>query len=188
MYICIAALTDSVTQNNARKIAFDLSTNYDIGTLSARLPLHISLKQSFKVKSIEELEEYFDNFTCSLSPFYVKIEKTELLSMEDEFKTTQILWYKMVDSAELRNLHERLNSELYEHFGIQKQGFDGENWKFHSTIAYDINKENVFNKYLAENDLSVSSKLVKIDKLAIFFSPNDKLTPGDFITYKINNL
>ncbi len=57
MYICLVLLTDYCTQNMGRKMVYSLSERYRINTVSSRLPQHISLKQSFKVNDITEVEQ-----------------------------------------------------------------------------------------------------------------------------------
>ncbi|GKX28083.1 hypothetical protein SH1V18_05630 [Vallitalea longa] len=66
MYACIALLTNDEIQNIGRKMVYDLSVQYGINTISARLPQHISMKQSFKIKDLVEIEGYVEELASDL--------------------------------------------------------------------------------------------------------------------------
>lgn len=188
MYICIAIITDNIIQNNSRKIAYNLSQRSRIGTLASRLPQHISLKQSFRVDNIVEIEKYFDLFAKQMKSFEVTISKIDLCLMRSKNINTQILWYDVKESTELRELHDKLNRELSDKFSVEKQGYDGDTFKFHSTIAFDTNKEDLF---IDSFDILKQKKIsfsFKVKKIALFYCPDDEPNPGNFITYKIQNL
>jgi len=188
MYICIAIITDNLVQNNSRKIAYNLSQKSRISTLASRLPQHISLKQSFRVDNIVEIEEYFDSFVKLMNPFEVIMPKIDLCLMRNKEANTQILWYDVKESTELRELHDKLNRELSDKFSVEKQGYDGDTFKFHSTIAFDTNKEDLF---IDSFDILKQKKIsfsFKVKKIALFYCPDDEAKPGNFITYKIQSL
>ena len=188
MYICIAIITDNLIQNQSRKIAYDLSQKSRISILSSRLPQHISLKQSFKVKNVEEIEKYFDSITKTMQSFEINLAQVDLCLMKNFTSNTQILWYEVMESSELRELHNKLNRDLSDKFGIEMQGFDGDIFKFHSTIAYDSNKEEIFKSYFDSIKYEGMSFSFKVKEIALFYCPDDEPTPGNFITYKIQTL
>jgi len=188
MYICIAIITDKLLQNQSRKITYDLSQKSKISILSSRLPQHISLKQSFEVKHIEEIEEYFDSFVSNVGSLEIQLTKVDLCLMENETTDTQILWYEIMESSELRELHNKLNYELSDKFGIKMQGFDGSAFRFHSTITYDTNKEEIFKNYFDSLKSEGMPYSFNVKEIALLYCPDEKPTPGNFITYKIKEI
>lgn len=169
-------------------MVYNLSENYSIITVSSRLPQHISLKQSFKVKDISDVEHYFDEFAKKIKPFRIELQRVELRMMKNDIHTNQILWFEVKESQDLRNLHDRLNLELAELYGIEKQGFDGDSWKFHSTIAYGFNQEEIFQKYYESIKHMGERLFFNVEKIAMFYSPDEELIADNFITYKILSL
>ncbi|MCH4886273.1 2'-5' RNA ligase family protein [Acidaminobacter sp. JC074] len=185
MYICIALLTDDLIQNKSRKIVFDLSQKYDIDTMSSRLPQHISLKQSFEIDKIDEIENYFDQLSKSMKPFSVVLNKIDLCLINNDSINKQILWYEIEESENLWTLHNKLNRELLDLFEIPMNGYDGDTFKFHSTIAYESNKEDLFVRYLENLKNRDESISFDVTKIALFYSPDKELRGDNFITYKI---
>ncbi len=88
----------------------------------------------------------------------------------------------------MRKLHNKLNEELFERFNIKMQEFDGNNFKFHSTIAYDTNKENIFDEIFSKHKGSQFPESFIVKQLALLYSPDDEPKGDNFITYKISNL
>lgn len=184
LYICFALLVDLDIQNEARKIVYDLSEKYKISLVGSRLPQHISLKQSFKVSIVDDVEKYFCEFAKRIEPFEIEISAIELISVKNEDKENQILWYKVCESKELRELHNRLNKELKHNLNIAMNGFDGSQWRFHSTIAYGLNPQESFKEYEEKN----RKNIFKVSKIAMFYSPDNELIADNFMTYKVLRL
>lgn len=45
--------------------------------------------------------------------------------MDDGNSKNQILWFEVDEKSKLRELHNKLNNELFKEFGIEKNKFDG---------------------------------------------------------------
>lgn len=135
MNIGIALLADRKVHNLARNITFDINNKYKTGNETALLPQHISLKQSFPYNDdINKIAVYIEGFCKTLKPFKVFIEKIEVNSFGGD--NNVLAWLKVKECKELREIHVKLCNELKEKFGIIPIGFDGEKWKFHSTLAF----------------------------------------------------
>jgi len=132
MYVGIAILLDDRAAKTARKLMRELDAGYGTGLTFSHLVQHVSLKQSFPYDGdLKELENYFRELFSQLEPFEICIEKIEARQLDGK----AIVWLKVRESAQLRALHERLCTELRDHFGVMPLGYDGVEWQFHSTIA-----------------------------------------------------
>lgn len=185
MFICFALLVDYKISNYARRIIYDITNKYGTSIEPALLPQHISLKQSFKVNSIDKIESYFDNLADSLKYFDLEFSKIDLVEIEDNKNDMEILWLDVNETKYLRDIHNRLNKELLEKFEISETGFDGENFHFHSTLSFGYNQKKDFKEIkreLCDKDLNLR---FTVKEIALFYSPDDECIPGRFITYKI---
>ena len=133
MYIGIALLTDVEIHNIARNFTFNINAKYSTGINSALLPQHISLKQSFPYSGdLSLLEDYLNDFFVKIKPFKVLVEKVEIQELSE---CVVLGWLKIKECHELREIHLRLCKELKNKFNIEPLGFDGDMWRFHSTLV-----------------------------------------------------
>lgn len=72
----------------------------------------------------------------------------------------KVIWLDIEENKFLRNLHNKINLLLKEKFNIGLSGFDGENFKFHSTLF----QENEFNENINKIGLILKEK-IKIPQL-----------------------
>jgi len=184
VYVCFALLLDYEVHNRLRNIIYKLIKEQHVGIEPSLLPQHISLKQSFYVSEIEEIEKYFEEFALSLSSFEITCKAIDLINMKDEENETQVLWLDIQESQELRETHNRLNNDLKNKLHIQNSGFDGDTFHFHSTLTYGHNQYKKLSEIKNElndefNEISFQAK-----EIAMFYSV-DELRPGRFISHKI---
>ena len=142
MHIGIAILVDTEVHNIARSIMFNINKTYNTGIERALLPQHISLKQSFPYSGdINLLEDYLYDFFAKTKKIKMLVEKVEIKKLSEE---VVLGWLKIKECNELRDIHTRLCKELKSKFNIEPLGFDGDNWRFHSTLVCStIDKENI---------------------------------------------
>lgn len=128
MYIWIAADVDGELCE-LRRAREQAAARLACNDPALTLPLHISLKISFKAPSGREAEiiEEVCRYLSSIRPF-----EAEPLGLEEE---NGILWLKMNGSAELAALHSHLDGMLLDKFGIEQHPFDKE-FKFHTTLFF----------------------------------------------------
>lgn len=67
----------------------------------------------------------------------------------------KVIWLDIEENKFLRNLHNKINLLLKEKFNIGLSGFDGENFKFHSTLF----QENEFNENINKIGLILKEKI-----------------------------
>lgn len=184
MYVCFALLLDYEVHNKVRKIIHRLIQELKVGIESSLLPQHISLKQSFFVSEVAEIEGYFDELALSLNSFEVAFKAIDLINMKNRENETQVLWLDIQENQELREIHDRLNSDLMNKFQIQKSGFDGDAFHFHSTLAYGYNQYNQLSEMKTKLDEEFNEISYQVKDIALFYSV-DEHRPGRFITHKI---
>jgi len=185
MYLCIALLVDYKVNNYVREIVYNLSENQGVGIEPSLLPQHVSLKQTFEVDSIKEVDRFFEDFAASVKTFEVEFSKIDLIKMGAGEKTTEILWLDVEESNELRVIHNRLNDEMAKQVNVPATGFDGDRFHFHSTIAYGYNGEVDFESVKEEWEPLTPELRFEAKEIALFYSPDAQCVPGRFVTYKI---
>ena len=74
---------------------------------------------------------------------------------------------KLFKQENIRNLHNLLNEELKEKYNIPLSGFDGDKFRFHSTLFQDINindsHQEVIDKLNKEFKYPITININKID-------------------------
>ncbi len=101
---------------------------YGVSEVAFSLPQHISLKTSFQTDRYTEIIEYLKKKYGNMRRFCVEREGIERIS--------GIIWLKIKENAVLRGMHDGLNRELADNFGIGMSGYDGEGFTFHSTLFF----------------------------------------------------
>lgn len=186
MHIGIAILTDGKIHNIARDITFNLNKKYNTGIESALLPQHISLKQSFPYEGdVYKIEEYIERFCSNIKPFKIFVERVEINSLGKE---SILAWLKIRESNELKNIHMKLCKELKSEFGIEPLGFDGEQWKFHSTLAFSKVNECYKNELIYEYDNKDISMEFEAKEIVMFCSMGDGSKASEYFSLKIFNM
>ncbi|MBD2843581.1 2'-5' RNA ligase family protein [Paenibacillus sp. IB182496] len=184
MYVCFALLLDHDIHNRIRKMVHQLISTHQVGIETALLPQHVSLKQSFFVPQMEEVEQYFDHFAARIRSFSITFHAVDLIHQKRGDTDTQVLWLDIQEDRELRGLHNRLNQDLSRGLQIPNSGFDGDGYHFHSTLAYGSGRYEEFQAMKNELNSSFIEMSCEIKEIAMFYSM-DALLPGRFITHKI---
>lgn len=168
-----------------RKILYKVLSEGKYGIESALLPQHISLKQSFYISDIQEIEDYFDQFVKDLSSFEITFNKVDLINMGSKGNESQVLWVDIEDNTHLRNINNKLNSELLSQYSIPMSGFDGPEFHFHSTLTYGHNQYQELEKVKNEINSSFNNIKFNVKKAVLLYSLDDQVRAGRFMTYKI---
>ena len=99
-------------------------------------PPHVTLKQHFKVESLEPYENYCKTLAKQISP--LTLSYVDYGSFEPS-----ILFLAVHSSSELVELHLKVLDELTKNFGINPSPFEGPDQQFHTTLVIDdISSEN----------------------------------------------
>ena len=94
------------------------------------LPLHISLKISFKIDDnlVDKLISDISNFFNTIKPFDIQVEGIEY--------DQTITWIRMKNNQSLNLIHDELNKFLLEKYDIPLHEYDLD-YKFHTTLFMD---------------------------------------------------
>lgn len=188
MRATIVLVGDTNTQNYGAKMMLKANRLGDTGFEMARLPFHVSLKQTFIIDSLEEFEKFFDEFAATVRPMTLSFEEPVL------FQNNAIggipsgcIVLRAEKTPELESLQNRLFSELTERFGPCPADFD-DDYIFHMTVA--IGKAPYENYLRAFETISAEpiEKTLRFDKLAFFYYDDDTIAPGTYFCYKTCDL
>mgnify|MGYP003289483294 CR=1 FL=1 len=131
------------------------------------LPLHISLKISFPVPE--------DQAAKVMRDITAVFEETPGFSIPVQgiFLDEVITWILMKENPTLNALHDRLNSLLLEKYQIPLHEYDLD-YKFHTTLFMDDDRDKVCRAYKAIRDIPVPDNLIA-NCFVIGTSPTGKL-------------
>ncbi len=172
MYLWVGAIFDSKTENVIRNVANKLNENYCLSTVAFGLPQHISLKISFECYDYKKVIAFIKSQLCTISPFDVVIEDITKID-------GSLIWLDIGENEVLRKMHNLLNDSLLNEFSIPLKSFDGDDFKFHSTLFFD-KKVNPHHQLLI-NDFKKQLLLPKSYTInEINFGIAETLSSGEF--------
>jgi len=122
--------------NYARRVERRLCESLGISR-GLRQPPHITVKPPFAVESIEPFTSYLDNLAVSMPSIRVTLDGYDAFA-------PHVLFLSVQPNVELLNLHLRILRDLSECFGISPGPGEGEQVRFHSTIALGDMTEETF--------------------------------------------
>ncbi len=115
------------------------------------LPMHISLKTSFKIDSsnFDSVIEEVMNYYSSIRPFKIDIYRLEMYD--------NIVWIRMCRNRELDKVHDDINRILLEKHNIRLHEYDLD-YKYHTTLFMDDNTHSIKEAYnmISKTDLPQS--------------------------------
>lgn len=173
MYVWIGLGLDDTYSTDVRNYIKPINEHFHVSEAAFTLPLHVSLKTSFKVDNAldvaNDLKNYFSN-----------AKKVDLF-LEELTVLPGVIWIDIGESSLLRYYHNFVLKFLYTKFGIQKTGFDGDEFRFHATLFQDKDNKSALNSLYNSIDPSrITGRTVKADKLYIGISE-----VGEVGTYKV---
>ena len=180
-----AVLANLEAFNLVRKLAWNVHFQYRTGTIDARLPPHISLKQPFAIADLNAVEEYMDELAQAIAPFEVELTRLELRSIIHQGRDYGLLWIAVQENPTLRALHNTLNHELSQRFDDTRADFDGPEYLFHMTVMMGGQATDVYRAAFAEiADKEVNLRYI-VRELAMFVYDEPMGPHGEYLTYKI---
>lgn len=160
MYIWLAVNVDEQLKHLRCK-AKEVTEKLQSQNSALTLPLHISLRISFKVDDavFEKVVDRISSYFASITPFDIETKNIE--------KSRGIVWLKMAENGTLMKIHNDLVDLLQTGFGIPPHEFDRA-YLFHVTFymsedasnadaAYAYLKDEYFPNSLAANKLVIGS-------------------------------
>jgi len=182
MKAALVLLADRDVQNFARRAVVELSIKDQVGFFASLLPAHVSLKQPFTFESLEQLDRYTAGLAARIAPFEIRLDRFYTA----EWTGHGILGLNVVETAQLRELHDLLNRELAALVRDPSAAHDGGAYHFHLTIEMGkVAGENPFRAYyerLADPSVNLS---FTARELGVFFYATEEYSAGSFTTYQI---
>lgn len=151
MRIGFAILLDDKTHNYARTLELELCHKFNLCWGLKQSP-HITIKSPFETDKIKPFIKYLDDLAKEITPFEIEL---------DGFGTfgPNTIFLDVKENSHLKKLHFRIIEDLKKKFSIQPNIFEGENVKFHSTLA--------------TNDIT-NEKFIQADEYLKRYHPNFK--------------
>lgn len=154
----------------------NINKDYNVNEQSFSLPQHISLKTSF----------YTENYISIINGLKNMIDKKEILKLRINNVGTipGVIWLEIDETNYLREFHNMILDYLKNEYNIDKSGFDGDTFKFHSTLFQDIeSKKIVDDLYEVINKQYFSGKEIIVDKIYFGISEIGKVGTYKVIDY-----
>ena len=156
MYLWIGLGLDKENEEFIREYCKKVNMRFKVNEQSFTLPQHISLKTSFDTDKYHNIIDDFKNMFKNNKKMNLKVYDVEMVP--------GVIWLNITEIPELREYHNLILNHLKEKYNIEKIGFDGENFKFHSTLFQDVdNKEkvselynNIDKNFLINNELKIN--------------------------------
>lgn len=163
MYIWIGCALPKAFESDIRNRCLALNRDIGLNTDPFLLPQHISLKISFDAgEMLDQILDWLCGVLSKQSQFYVNLLPAE--------KMGSILWLPAADNPCLNQLHQMLDSELLERFGIPQHPFD-KAFRFHSTLFMDSDEEKLSRMAALLKSLSFPQPLL-VDTFLLGVSPD----------------
>jgi 2'-5' RNA ligase len=185
MKAAFALLANTEVHNRVRKLAWEIHQRYRTGITHCRLPPHISLKQPFQVLDLAALEAYMSEFVRSIRPLEVHLTELELRPIVFEGTEYGLLWIDVEETADLRQLHQRVNQELSQRFGNIQADYDGPAYHFHMTVMMGGQPLAVYQRLYGEIPDRRIHLGYTVRELALFVYDEPLGPHGEYMTYKI---
>lgn len=188
MKATIVLVGNTDTQNCGARLMLEANRLGNTGFEMARLPFHVSLKQTFVINDIGKFEKFFDEFASTVSPITIPFEKF-VISPNNAIGGTQsgVLALRATRTEELDTLQKRFFSELTNRFGPCPAEHDND-YIFHMTIA--IGKA-PYENYVRAYEKLITQPIPKslcFDKLAFFYYDDNSISAGTYFCYKTIDL
>lgn len=185
MKATIVLIANNEAENFGRKMMFEANRYGGMGFEMARLPQHVSLKQTFFIPNLEEMEEFFDNFAKELKPFEIEFVDMDLFPNNVLGGIPSgVMSLRVKETPDLLNAQKKLNEELYKKFGPCPADHD-DDYIFHMTFAIGgADFESYQKAYDVLKKMDYKRKFV-FNKLGLFYYDDDNIVPGTYFCYKV---
>jgi 2'-5' RNA ligase len=181
MKAAIAILADYPIQNLTRRMVFEMSQLGELEFFGSQLPAHVSLKQPFTFENMDQLEAWFDSLAARTDPFEITLDSVYYT----EWNAYAIVGFDVVETPNLRNLHNQINQELTAIVADPSAPHDGDEYQFHLTV--EMGKTETVNPYKSFYE-SLPQKRVDLPfwatHLAMFFYTDRPIITGSFMLYR----
>ena len=101
---------------------------------------HLTLKLGFEVTCLDQYEKYFDNLVKDIEPFEICVNGIN--KFEDG-----IIFVDVEKNPRLDQLRRRILNDLHQQFGVKPYRLEGDQFRFHVTLAYGLPISNFIKAY-----------------------------------------
>lgn len=187
MKATIVLIANHEAENFGRRMMLSAHRAGNLGFEMARLPQHVSLKQPFRIPSLEEFEEFFDEFAKKVKKVTIRFADINVFPSNVFGYDSGCIFLNAETSSELLSYQKLLFIQLDKHFGNCPADHDGD-YTFHMTVA--IGGAPYTNYMIAEKELQKLEykRECIFDKLGLLYYDDDAIKPGTYFCYKIVNL
>lgn len=176
MYIWTGAVLPKEFEEKIRNKCKIINKKYNVEETSFTLPQHVSLKTSFHSNDYDMVINYmkYNIFNKLNTEIDIVVDGIEHIN--------GVIWLNIRENENLRTIHNTLNKGLQAKFNIPKIKFDGETFKFHSTLFQDQNNDEKLTMLYEElnSELTFPIKLC-IKEINFGISENGKV--GTYIVH-----
>ena len=194
MKAAIVLIASNEGENFGRKMMLKAHRAGGMGFEMARLPQHVSLKQTFSIPSLEKVEAFFDEFVKKIKPIRIEFEQIDIFPNNSLGGIPSgVMSLRVIETPELKNAQLFLFDELNKEFGPCPAEHD-DDYIFHMTVA--IGGAPFENYQKAWECLASDEEIIKelkeqsyvFDKLGLFYYDDDNIVPGTYFSYKVSDI
>lgn len=147
MYLWIGLGIDENSEKKIREYCRKINQEHKVNEQSFTLPQHISLKTSFDTDNYQEIINELKRLFSDSKKMNLKVQDVEMVP--------GVIWLNIEEKKALRNYHNVILKFLKEKYSIDKTGFDGDSFKFHSTLFQDVDNKEMVSKLFENIDKDV---------------------------------
>ena len=194
MKAAIVLIASNEGENFGRKMMLRAHQAGGMGFEMARLPQHVSLKQTFNIPSLEKVEAFFDEFVKKIKPIRIEFEQIDIFPNNSLGGIPSgVMSLRVIETPELKNAQLFLFDELNKEFGPCPAEHD-DDYIFHMTVAIGgapfENYQKAWESLVSDEEIikELKEQSYVFDKLGLFYYDDDNIVPGTYFSYKVSDI
>lgn len=187
MHILFAFLMNDDLHNFIRKLNIEHYKERNVLDINTLMLPHISVKQAFESENLEIVSDYFDFYFKNLPQFSLEFEKFELVYDQEYLYQKKIIWLKVKENKQLREIHNQINRDLSA-LDIKMGYYDGDDFSFHASVFLGPGNIHDFKNMIDKLNKLNFSKMLKVEKAVMLICPFDTLDLKKIVVYRLATL
>ena len=194
MKATIVLIASNKGENFGRKMMLRAHRAGGMGFEMARLPQHVSLKQTFIIPSLEKFEAFFDEFAKKMKPVKIEFEQIDVFPNNVLAGIPSgVMSLRVKETPELKNAQKMFFDDLEKEFGPCPADHD-DDYIFHMTVAIGgapfENYERAWNALNSDEEIikELKEQAYVFDKIGLFYYDDDNIVSGTYFCYKVCNI
>jgi 2'-5' RNA ligase len=171
----IAILLDGEAHNTIRRLQLAVAQACGDNPALRQTP-HVTLKQPFHAGALDPVEAYFDEMVASTPAFDVQLQGL------GQFEEDRVIYAAVAPDERLDALRQSVLRDLGNRFRVKPRDVEGEQYRFHATIGYNLTEEQFAAARHALVGIDLSLRFTA-DTLGLFYYTGDT-----WIAYKRSRL